>query len=117
MSRYVKFGIEDMRPLFPSNWEEGVQGRSEIVFDMPLRDGIIVRVWTSIHTKSELNAKNGDDAIRVCAIDTRTGRGYIAAPKVLRVEGWRKNLGDRIEYVISEANKRLQREARQKATV
>lgn len=118
MSRYVQFGIHDARAFFLRQgdvWEEGVQGRSEIVFEMPLSDGIIVRVWTSIHTRSELNAGKGDDAIRVCAVDTRNNRGYISASRVLRVEGWRKNLAARIEYVKGEALKRLRREANSRA--
>jgi hypothetical protein len=115
MSRYVTFGIHDVRSFFLRQgdvWEEGVQGRSEVVFDMTLADGIIVRVWTSVHTRSDLNAKKGDDAIRVCAVDTRNNRGYIAAARVYRVVNWRDNLTKRIEYVKGEALNRLRREGR-----
>lgn len=112
-SRSVTITIEDMRPLFTKKtadgrgWQEGVQGRSEIVFDFPYSLNCIIRVWTSIHTGTEASAGVGKDAIRVTAFDPINNRGLMKCPIVMRTTNWRDNLKARLEMVKTELPKRL----------
>jgi len=114
MSRYVPISIEEMRPLFQKTdsrgrrWEEGVQGKSEIVFDFPLATNCIVRVWTSCHTSTDMAAGSGNDSIKVCAFNPISKRGLVKAARVYRTKNWRDNLKDRVFYVFTEAMERLQ---------
>lgn len=114
-TRYVPITIEEMRPLFQKTtadgkaWQEGVQGRSEIVFDFPLAPNCIVRVWTSCHTQTDAASRKGADSIKVCAFDPIANRGLVKAARVFRTTNWRDNLKDRVYYVFQEARKRLSR--------
>lgn len=53
---------------------------------------IVVRVFTSIQKESGFSRAKGRDAIRICAINITERIGWIKTTKVLRVEGWKKNL-------------------------
>ena len=110
MSTYVPITIEDMRPLFQktdskgNKWHEGIEGKSEIVFDFLLSANCIVRVWTSCYRG--IAAGKGKDAIRVCAFDPILGKGLVKASRVYRTKNWRDNLKTRVYEVFAEARKR-----------
>lgn len=114
MSRYVPITIEDMRPLFQKSdssgkrWEEGVQGKAEIVFDFPFAPNCIIRVWTSCHTGTDAAAGLGNDSIKVCAFDPIRKCGLVKAARVYRTVNWRDNLKERIHEVFKTAHARLQ---------
>jgi len=111
--RAVRITIEEMRPIFSKTtadgrgWQEGVQGRSEIVFDFPYAPNCIIRVWTSIHTGTEASAGVGKDAIRVTAFDPINNRGLMKCPIVMRTTNWRNNLLARLELVKRDLPNRL----------
>lgn len=68
---------------------------------------VVVRVYTSILKHTNVSREVGGDAIRVCAVDLKAGRGLIASQRVHRVANWRENLKARVEQVILDLQARL----------
>jgi len=89
-----------------ANFEKHVPEQAkEIVYDIPLPKGLVVRVWSSI-TAGQARAK-GTDAIRCVVWDTEEDRPIGGREKTLRIgatdsnpEGWRGNLRPKIVDLV-----------------
>jgi hypothetical protein len=68
-------------------------GTKEIIKEFPLSESphIVIRVCTGI-LPSGKSRGCGKDAIRVYALDTNSGKGYIKTKRVYRIGTWSKNL-------------------------
>ena len=110
-SQYTTISSEEMRDFLKleKGWKEETQG-NELVFSYNLRDFpfIQIKVYSSIRLDTQIGRKVGADAIRVCAVNTKTNAGWIKSSRVYRVLGWKDNLKERVCQVIRDAEKRLQ---------
>lgn len=80
-------------------WVKDYSGNAEeIVYKKSLKSkpDVMVKVYSSIHKNSGLSRKVGQDAIRVCAINTRTNRGVRASRRINRVPGWEERVVNRV---------------------
>jgi hypothetical protein len=89
-------------------WREELAG-SELVFVYRLVNhlNIAIKVYTGIKIQTEFSRPVGEDAIRICAVNTATHQGWVKSSKIYRVEGWKKNLKEKILLVIKQAKGRL----------
>ena len=90
-------------------WVEANVSAREHVRDFPLKrhPGVVIRVYTSIHKDNGIARKKGQDAIRVCAVDTVKGKGLVKSSRVNRTTNWRDNLQKRVIGVLQTTNNRL----------
>lgn len=84
----------------------------ELVLSFPIKDGVEVRVMTSIKLSSGSARKVGKDAIRVFALDTNRGKGYISTRRVYRVQNWRENVKMAVMDILGQAKSRLASQGR-----
>jgi len=71
-----------------------------------LAEIIVIRVYTSIQKNTSIGRRNGGDAIRVCAVNTKTDRGLVKSRRVHRTQGWRDNLKSRVMDTLTTAKER-----------
>jgi|DEB0MinimDraft_6_1074348.scaffolds.fasta_scaffold99636_2 hypothetical protein len=104
--KYTTITETQMNELLKSDkgWKQTTTAKTkELVYEFPLKqDGIVIKVYSSIARGQ--SRKKGTDAIRVCAV--KGDKGWVKAPRVLRVEGWRDNLKTRVLDVITQAKAR-----------
>lgn len=95
MEKFIKRGFHALDP-------EKKVVKGEIVFDLTIEPGIVIRVWTSIHQGSQTGASVGSDAIRVQFYNASKNHPMVPgkAPIVKRTQNWRDNLRERIEDVL-----------------
>ena len=116
MAHYKNISIDEIRDLLrpEKGWKETDKNQitnteivKEKVFQYNLKKYpfILVRVYSGIVNGE--SRKVGRDAIRVCAINLKTDKGWIKSKRVHRVEGWRDNLKSRIVQVIKDSNQRF----------
>lgn len=111
MAHYKDISINEMRDFLRSDkgWTESQSdgNTKEAVFNYNLKNHpfILVRVYTGI--KDGQSRDVGRDAIRVCAVNLQTDRGWIKSKRVHRVNGWQLNLKNRICQVIKDSNDRF----------
>jgi hypothetical protein len=81
-------------------WVKTYQGE-ELVYQYTTKKNpdVVVKVFSSI-TKSGLGRKCGGDAVRVCAVNTKTNRGIIKSSRVYRVPGWEDRVKARVLETI-----------------
>jgi hypothetical protein len=82
---------------------DAVHGRGEHILEWGFKKypGVILRVYTSIDRATGVARDKGNDAIRVCAVNTNTDRGLVKSKRVLRVNNWRANLKHRVWEVMN----------------
>jgi hypothetical protein len=94
-----------------TKWVEvtGTCSCHEYAYDYILSDNpqIVVRVFTSIQKQTDVSRRKGSDAIRICAINITGREGWIKTTKVLRVEGWKRNLIRAINNCTKSARLRM----------
>jgi len=103
--KYEEIGIEEMREFLApeKGWVEATLPEvKEHVFQFATKKypDIIIRVWTSVHVDTGKTRKVGRDAIRVCAVDTVTDKGYVRSTRVNRTPGWKDRVKDRVYEVL-----------------
>jgi hypothetical protein len=76
------------------------QSGSEIVRDKLLKNGVTIRVFTSVR-HDEVCRKRGDDAIRVCAFHPEQRRLGRKSRRVNRVSGWQDRVTTRVWEVFN----------------
>lgn len=119
MATYTKISLDEMlEVLAPSKgWKNvtadlqgGKFAPKEHVFDWAVArfPGIVLRVYSSIHTDTAAAKGCGKDAIRVCAVDTVSKTGLVKVARVHRVEGWRDNLRTRTLAVLKLVYSRME---------
>ena len=90
-------------------WKADDKQHQEVVFNYNLKNypHILVRVYSGIKADDQQSRGCGKDAIRVCAVNLATDRGFIKTSRVYRVNGWQANLKNRVCDVINQAEKRI----------
>lgn len=82
------------------NWVKEFSGHAqEIVYTKQMtksNPNVQIRVYSSIHKDSSVSRPCGQDAIRVCAINTFTNKGVRKSRRINRVPGWEKRLTNRV---------------------
>lgn len=108
--RYKNISLQEMRDFLKieKGWNESVQGK-EVVFSYNLKSFpfIVIKVYSGIKMETGISRGCGQDAIRVCAVNTKTNQGWISTARVYRVEGWMENLHKRVLDCIDAAKIRL----------
>lgn len=79
---------------------EMTDGTKEFVYDRPYKTlpNVVIRVYTSID--SEVSRGIGEDAIRVCLVDTRINRGISRVCRTHRSVGWADRLRSKINEIF-----------------
>lgn len=73
------------------NWVKEYNGHAkEIIYTKRFitKPNVIVKVYSSIHKNDGVSRGCGKDAIRVCAVNTKTDRGVVKSNRINRVPGW-----------------------------
>lgn len=117
MSRHVTISHKEIKDVFQADkgWREERRGK-EFAYVYDLKDnagrptGIRIVAYSSVHADTGKSRGRGQDAIRVCAVDSRTDRGYIKASRVYRTSGWPDRVRSRTIEVIRKARERYSRE-------
>lgn len=107
---YQTILLADFDALLKSDkgWVKDVQaGSNEFVFSYSLKNTphIMIKVFSSINAKDCVSRVCGGDAIRVCAINTRTQRGIRKSSRINRIPGWNDRLKARICDMIVDLKK------------
>lgn len=110
MAKFYNISAGEMREFLQAEkgWRELIQGR-EIVFSYNLKsnNNICIKVYSGILANNNQSRGCGQDAIRVCAVNVTTNKGWIKTARVHRVEGWKNNLKNRVLKAIQQSNARL----------
>lgn len=80
-------------------WMKDYSGNAEeIIYKVRLKKKphLMIKVYSSVHKNSGLSRAVGQDAIRVCAINTRTDSGVRSSKRVNRVPGWEDRVVKRV---------------------
>lgn len=105
MSTYITITELEMDSLLKADkgWSKTCQKNGELVYEYrSLKNpDIVVKVYSSIN-KSGLSRKCGSDAIRVCAVNTRTNKGIIKNKRVYRVPGWDERIKQRVIETLNQ---------------
>lgn len=105
-ARYVTITEAEFDLIFKAekDWKKEYSGNAmEVVYTKRLltKPNILVKVYSSIHKDNGLSRGVGQDAIRVCAVNTNTDRGVMKTRRINRVPGWDMRLVDRVTEVWS----------------
>lgn len=77
-------------------WKKDLQGMEYVyTYQSTKNPDIIIKVFSSV-TQKGIGRKCGGDAIRICAVNTRTNRGVMKAKRVNRVVGWEDRVKERV---------------------
>lgn len=110
MSRYTPISLPEVQDLLKAEkgWKIESTG-NEIVFQFPMSTAphIVVKVYSTLRRNDQLCRGNGQDAIRVCAVDTVHKCGWISSRRVLRVAGWKQNLTNAVMDIFKQSQGRL----------
>lgn len=100
---YIAILESDFDAIFTpeKNWKKDVMSNQEIVYSKPLltKPHLLVKVYSSIRKANGVSRGVGQDAIRVCAINTKTDRGVRKTKRINRVPGWDVRLKERVTEV------------------
>lgn len=104
--RYIIILEAEMDNVLQSEkgWTKETSGHAKeivYVFNLKTRPDFQVRIYSSVHMDSSLSRGVGQDAIRVCAINTRTQKGLAKSTRVNRVPGWETRVKERVIEVIN----------------
>lgn len=113
LKQYCPVTLEQMRKVLihDKGWNlDMIEGTKEYVFTFPLSTSphIEVRVCSGI-TFDGRSRGCGKDAIRVFALDTKAGRGYIKTKRVYRIQTWEANLRKAVLNCFNQAVERRNR--------
>lgn len=115
--KYVRPTREDMDEFFRNRPEEwrivDVENTHELVYETEwflfLTDNITLRVFSTIDENSGQARDKGSDAIRTVVWDHNVNRPVGGRTKTLRIKTWRKNLGGKIDDLMSDQTKYVQK--------
>lgn len=82
-------------------WTKEIYG-SEYLYSFQTKKNpdILVKVYSSV-TKNGVGKKCGGDAIRICAVNTKTQRGIMKAKRVYRTPGWEERVKERVIEILN----------------
>ena len=77
-------------------WEKNFVGREYVyVYRTKKNPDVVVKVYSSI-TSQGINKNVGKDAIRVCAVNTKTNKGIFKSKRVNRTQNWEVRVKERV---------------------
>lgn len=84
-------------------WTKDYPNGTELVYSYQTQKNpdVVIKVYSSI-TKSGVSRKCGGDAIRVCAVNTKTNKGILKGKRVYRVPGWEERVKERVVEMIKQ---------------
>ncbi len=103
-ARYVTILESEFDNIFKpeKNWVKEYSGNAqEVIYTKRLltKPDILVKVYSSIHKNNGLSRGVGQDAIRICAVNTKTDRGVMKTRRINRVPGWENRVVERVTEV------------------
>jgi hypothetical protein len=108
---YTQIQVSEITDFF-KKWSRVQNDAQELVYDYPIRDGVVVRCATSVHVVRGVSRKKGQDAIRIYAVDIKNNNGYIKSKRVNRTQNWRENIKKKYADILMEAKMRLAHDGR-----
>jgi hypothetical protein len=106
---YCKITIEEMRELLrmEKGWTETVSGDEKVfAYQLKSPQDVVIKVYSGIRASTNEAKANGQDALRVSAVNTRLHLGWIKAKRCNRTQNWRDNLKERVLKVIEQSKAR-----------
>lgn len=101
---YVEVTELEFDALFQSakGWKKEVKG-NEYVYSYALKKqpNVSILVYSSV-TSTGLGRKCGGDAIRICAINTKTDKGVRKSVRVYRTLGWAERTQEKVIAMIKD---------------
>jgi len=115
LKTFTNVTLEDMKNVLKAEkgWTLKTEPRSkEYFFEFPLSasPNIVVRVASGI-TMNGQSRGCGKDAIRIFAVDTKAGKGYIKTKRVYRIGTWETNLKKAVLNCFEQAKTRRDKPA------
>jgi len=106
---YIVVTKEQMDAVFSgAGWECNSQGREYVYeWQLPKSPHIVILVYSSVHVRSHKGRGKGQDAIRVCAVNRDTDKGWIKSGRIYRTAGWQDRLPLKVNEVVIAAKGRL----------
>lgn len=103
-ARYVTILEAEFDLIFKAEkgWVKDYSGQAEEVIytkRLKTKPDIIVKVYSSIHKNNGLSRGVGQDAIRICAVNTKTDRGVMKTRRINRVPDWETRVVIRVTEV------------------
>jgi Na+-translocating ferredoxin:NAD+ oxidoreductase RnfG subunit len=100
---YVTVTELETDTLFQSDkgWIKKQTG-NEICYEYitPKNKDVVIKVYSSVTTKG-ISKSFGKDAIRICAVNTKTSKGILKSKRVNRTLGWEHRVKDRVLELIA----------------
>jgi len=93
----------EMDTLFKSekNWNKVIEGGEYVYTFVPKKNpDTLVKVFSSV-TPNGVSRKCGGDAIRICAINTKTNKGILKTGRVNRTAGWDDRVKNKVLETIN----------------
>lgn len=93
----------EMDTLFKSekNWNKVIEGGEYVYTFVPKKNpDTLVKVFSSV-TPNGVSRKCGGDAIRICAINTKTKKGILKTGRVNRTAGWDDRVKNKVLETIN----------------
>jgi hypothetical protein len=82
-------------------WEKKIEGGEYVYCYTPKKNpDVVVKVFSSV-TPSGVSRKCGGDAIRICAVNTKTNRGILKTGRVNRTAGWDERAKEKVIETIN----------------
>lgn len=72
----------------------------EYVYDIPLREGVVIRVWSSIDKSTQLSRSYGTDSINIVLVDTIQKINLSGRNKTNREGKWKKHLKEKVDMLL-----------------
>ena len=86
-------------------WSKDVIGHKAMEYVYSYRTkknpDIVIKVYSSV-TKGGTGRKCGGDAIRICAVNTKTDKGVLKTKRVNRTPGWDERVKERVLDMIGQ---------------
>ena len=98
MPHYCIITEMEMDSLFrpDKGWKKDYSSKAELIYVKNVGNRYQLKVYSSLSKSCGLSAKCGQDAIRVCGVNTYTDRGVIKTRRINRVPNWEGRLKDRV---------------------
>jgi hypothetical protein len=82
-------------------WEKKIEGGEYVYHYVSKKNpDVVVKVFSSV-TPSGVSKKCGSDAIRICAVNTKTNRGILKTGRVNRTAGWDERAKEKVIETIN----------------
>jgi Na+-translocating ferredoxin:NAD+ oxidoreductase RnfG subunit len=82
-------------------WSKKIEGGEYVYHYVSKKNpDVVVKVFSSV-TPNGVSRKCGGDAIRICAVNTKTNRGILKTGRVNRTAGWNERAKEKVIETIN----------------